>query len=88
MLYIRRGWLFIGVFDIMHKMKTSVLNVTGRGDLIMVALDTKFNLMSSAFRRVTVSDVHQIIPHRDVFKVFSTERIEEEVGGFCSPRLQ
>lgn len=26
-----------------------------------------------------MSDVHQIIPHRDVFKVFSTERIEEEV---------
>jgi len=31
------------------------------------------------FSRVTVSDVHQIIPRRDVFKVFSTERIEEEV---------
>ena len=28
-----------------------------------------------------MSDVHQIIPHRDVFKVFSTERIEEEVTG-------
>lgn len=26
-----------------------------------------------------MSDVHQILPHRDVFKVFSTERIEEEV---------
>jgi len=54
----------------------------------MVALDNKCNLMSSVSRRVTVSDVHQIIPHRDVFKVFSTERIEEEVGGFCSPHLQ
>lgn len=76
------------VVDIMHKIKNSVLNVTGTGDIIMVALDNKCNLMSSVSRRVTVSDVHQIIPHRDVFKVFSTERIEEEVGGFCSPHLQ
>ena len=26
-----------------------------------------------------MSDVHRILPHRDVFKVFSTEKIEEEV---------
>lgn len=31
-------------------------------------------------RRVTVSDIHQIVPKVDVFKVFSTERHEEEVG--------
>lgn len=30
-----------------------------------------------------MSDLHQIIPRRDVFKVFSTERIEEEVRVFC-----
>lgn len=81
-------WVQLYVVDIMRKIKTSVLNVTGIGDIIMVALDNKCNLMSSVSRRVTVSDVHQIIPHRDVFKVFSTERIEEEVGGFCSPHLQ
>ena len=44
--------------------------------------------MLSVFRRVTVSDVHQIIPHRDVFKVFSTERIEEEVGSDCHGKFE
>ena len=36
-------------------------------------------VIAFGFRRITVSDVHQCIPKHDVFKVFSSERQQEEV---------
>ncbi|CAH3127558.1 unnamed protein product [Pocillopora meandrina] len=50
-------------------------------EITPLVIDILFHLCDLEHRRgrITVSDVHQILPHRDVFKVFSTERIEEEM---------
>ncbi|XP_068738183.1 electrogenic aspartate/glutamate antiporter SLC25A13, mitochondrial-like isoform X1 [Montipora capricornis] len=59
--------------DILHEAKSDC-------EITPLVVDILFHLCDLENRRgrVTVSDVHQMIPHRDVFKVFSTERIEEE----------
>ncbi|RMX49414.1 hypothetical protein pdam_00015314 [Pocillopora damicornis] len=50
-------------------------------EITPLVIDILFHLCDLEHRRgwITVSDVHQILPHRDVFKVFSTEKIEEEM---------
>jgi len=60
--------------DLLHEAKAD-------SEITPLVIDILFHLCDLEHRRgrVTVSDVHQIIPHRDVFKVFSTERIEEEM---------
>lgn len=60
--------------DILHEAKAD-------SEITPLVIDILFHLCDLEHRRgrVTVSDVHQIIPRRDVFKVFSTERIEEEM---------
>lgn len=62
--------------------KVDLLNESkADSEITPLVIDIVFHLCDLEHRRgrVTVSDVHQIIPHRDVFKVFSTERIEEEM---------
>lgn len=50
-------------------------------EITPLVVDILFHLCDLENRRgrVTVSDVHQIVPQCDVFKVFSSQRIEEEL---------
>lgn len=61
--------------------KADILNeAKADAEITPLVIDILFHLCDLENRRgrITVSDVHQIVPRRDVFKVFSTERIEEE----------
>ncbi|KAK2561991.1 Calcium-binding mitochondrial carrier protein Aralar1 [Acropora cervicornis] len=62
--------------EIMKVLRGHKLSPFVRNYLLTLTYCVKPNLIPS---RVTVSDVHQIVPQCDVFKVFSSQRIEEEL---------